>query len=323
MIQANIIKTETDLELLKPSRAYTISLKPQIIYAKSRFLPTLVSSQIHSQLEFQAVGSFFILVDGKLQKIPSNREDVFADDTLSIRDKRKLMSLLRYVVDEHEEDETQQDISLKDRLDTQFKVSDNLGRPIQALTLSTDTLEKTKSIPALSRLKRHLMSTGYFGPGLAAVMAKYGGNSEMAQVACRAGAVGGSVYLLGHGVKSVEDATDEGLVHVSLSDDTRIKTKHIVGMASDLPATLQHARKADSNSVTCSINIISSPLRHLFTAASENAPIPAVVIVMACSDDSQPPVYLQVHSEDTGECPSNQCKSFPTPFNLSYDEQTI
>lgn len=268
--------------------------------------------------------------DGKLQKIPSSREDVFADDTISVRDKRRLMGLLRYVLEDEGTIKNGTDTStLEAKLHDQFKLPEHLQVPVQALTLSTDTLSNTRFEPAMARLKLHLASMGYFGPGLAAVMAKYGGNAEIAQVACRAGAVGGFVYLLGHGVKAIQTASeDKLLMSIELSDGTVVKARHVVGIPSDLPnETLSAAgiRKEDeeTRNVAHRICIVSQPLRHLFVSASESGPVPAVAIVLV-GDGSKgkSPVYLQIHSEDTGECPTGQCKlsssSSSCPF---YDEQ--
>ena len=322
---SSIIRPGNTSDSLGPSRAYTVSLNPQIIYAKSRFLPTLVSSQLHTQLEFQAVGSFFILSDGRLQKIPSNREDVFADGTLSVRDKRKLMGLLRHVVDDQDEglEPEHHPRNLQARLQSQFNLPDSLIAPVQALTLSTTRAADTSFDSAIARLKRHLMSMGYFGSGLAAVMAKYGGNSEVAQVACRAGAVGGFTYLLGFGLSSaVTPAAADGLVEVELSDGTRVKTNHLIGTVDDLPlqllTRLGNEKSAPSLLVVAhNISIISSPLRHLFRSSSEVGTIPAVAIILIDSSSNETPIYLQVHSEDTGECPADQCKS-TAPSNASF-----
>lgn len=312
-LQPEFVKHEESSGLLGPSRSYTITLNPQIIYAKSRFLPALVSSQIHTQLEFQAVGSFYVLDNGNLTKIPSNREDVFADDSLSVRDKRKLMNLLRYVVDEHDDVVPEEDATLKVTLQDRFKLSQNLNGPVQALSLTTDTLDKTSFSVTASRLKRHFMSMGCFGPGLAAVMAKYGGSSEIAQVACRAGAVGGFVYLLGQGISSINQYDkDVDRIQVKLSDGIEVKTKYLVGSLSDLPSTqtsMSTPEPATDVQVLHRISIISNPMKHLFVPAVENGAVPAVAVILADPSGGQlPPVYIQVHSEDTGECPTGNCK---------------
>lgn len=237
------------------------------------------------------------------------------------------MGLLRYVLEEQNENEPSSS-TLDTRLRDQFKLPDNLRPPVQALTLSTDIMSNVHFDGAIARLKLHLASMGYFGPGLAAVMAKYGGNAEIAQVACRAGAVGGFVYLLGHGISTIEPPTEEAaLVSVKLTDGTTVKSKYVVGAALDLPGSIVASPTSSTEAdiiVAYQISIVSGSLRHLFASTSENGPVPAIAIVLVDDGSSdKPPVYLQVHSEDTGECPNGQCK-FPQLTLLSLrDEQTF
>lgn len=296
-----------DSTSLSPSRSYTISLNPQIVFAKSQLLPALVSSQVHTQLEFQAVGPFFVHGSDGLQKIPSNREDIFADDTLSQADRRKLIKLLRYVLDNTEEMPTS---SLAQQLRDRFKLPESLWPPVQALTLSTDNLQRTPFDTSMTRLKRQLTSMGYFGPGLAAVMAKYGGNAELCQVACRACAVGGGVYLLGHSITSLALPTnEESNIEVVLSDGTKVEARHVVGMSQDLPNTKPSSQSL--RQVIRRVSIVSAPLQHLFAPASESSPVPAVAIILVNDIPEEPPIFLQIHSEEAGECPQGQCKSRP------------
>ncbi|RMZ86204.1 hypothetical protein DV737_g332, partial [Chaetothyriales sp. CBS 132003] len=318
--------TAGPVSLLEPSRAYTLSLNPQIVYAQSRFLPALVSSHIHSQLEFQAVGSWWICRDGKLQKIPSTREDVFDDDSLSVRDKRSLMKFLRYVLQDDDAQneasaEAPPSTSLADALETRFRVPAALQAPIVALALSPQLAATTDFNYATTRIRRHMRSAGYFGPGLGAVLAKYGGNAEISQVACRAQAVGGGVYLLGTGLKAVhapstmpQDSVEAAasLTRVELSDGTEIKARWVVGGVDDLPPEVDRPLQDHQASPTVTtyhtIDIVSSPLQHLFPPTAENGHVPVVAIVLVLEDAAvdTAPIYLQVHSEDSGECPSGQ-----------------
>ena len=328
---ATVSAPHSNPERLASSRSYTLSLNPQIIYAQSAILPTLVSSRIHTQLEFLAVGSWWIHRAGTLHKIPSTREDVFNDESLSMKDKRGLMKFLRYVLNDEEDQssDTSADtqITLQDALTTKFKISDALQAPLQALALSPLPASLARFDTAILRIRRHMGSMGYFGPGFGAVIAKYGSNSEISQVACRAGAVGGSVYLLGHELQSLTTAadgltpsTDENgdqtmLIGCVLSGGTRIKSKIVVGSPDDLPKSEDNLSTSDY-SMWRSISIIADPLRQLFPQTAENGPIPAVAIALVESKDSdgpKAPIYLQIHSEDTGECPGGQCKflSFP------------
>ncbi|KAK4945142.1 Rab proteins geranylgeranyltransferase component A [Elasticomyces elasticus] len=315
---ASISKPSDDI--LGPSRSYTLSLNPQIIYAQSKFLPTLVSSKIHAQLEFLAVGSWWVHRHGALHKIPSTREDVFNDESLSMKDKRGLMKFLRYVLQDGDETttplENEAHMSLQTALETTFKVPASLQSPLLALALSPVPATSIPFDKALARIRRHMRSMGYFGPGFGAVIAKYGGNSEISQVACRAGAVGGGVYLLGQELRTFDtdpagtnDADTDPFLQGILADGTKIKSRFLAGTFDDIP-NMDPAltRENPSNAVWRSINIVADPLQSLFPQTSDNGPIPAAAIVLVDTGEAdKSPIYLQIHSEDTGECPNRQC----------------
>ena len=312
-------------KLAEQSRKYTLSLSPQLIYAQSKLLPALVSSRVHTLLEFQAVGSWWVYRGDKLQRIPSGREDVFADDTLSRKDKIALMKFLRSVVKEPEPEDTDDsegkvpeddDRPLATLLESDFKMSQSLQQPLLALSLSSSPASLTKSSYALPRIKRHMTSIGAFGPGFGSVLPKYGGNAELAQVGCRAGAVGGGVYVLGADVVGQESTDSPDHVKISLSNGETVTTSYVAGSMDDLSKLYWTRDRGSASNQNLAqsmhyIGIVSSPLTVLFPKTSENGPVPAGAIVLVDDNGDNgkaPPIYLQVHSEDTGECPSGQCK---------------
>jgi Rab proteins geranylgeranyltransferase component A len=271
--------------------------------------------------------------NGYLHKIPSTREDVFSDDTLSPRDKRSLMKFLRYVIsDPAPEAQPNQDATLSLTLTTQYVITASLHRPLLALSLSYHSAGAVKTRTAVPRIRRHMRSIGAFGPGFGAVMPKYGGGAEIAQVACRASAVGGAVYVLGRGLHQIIDpiersavgeSSSEELLRLELSDGEEIKTRFVTGGIPDLSPEVMKRPASDSDSdlttTTHSISIVSSPLEQLFPPTSESGPVPAGAIVVCGGDGDEPtslqastsemgPIYLVVHSSESGECPAGQCK---------------
>ncbi|KUL91651.1 hypothetical protein ZTR_01251 [Talaromyces verruculosus] len=315
---------------LSSSRAYTLSLSPQLVYTRSKLLPTLVSSRVYRQLEFQAVGSWWIYgksanpdddVSGQLRRVPSSREDIFADDTITMKAKRMLIRFLRNVNQPQQTDggseqpttEEDENLPLSEYLSTKFNTPSELHNPIHSLSLCQQAPHKTRANLALPRIKRHLGSLGVFGPGFGSLVAKWGGGAEIAQVGCRALAVGGGVYVLGRGIESVDiSKDDEGFHHLTLSDGEKIRSKSVAGSPWDLPEDAGSPSIA-TQKVARSISVVSSPLKRLFPITAEGGPIPAGAVILvpgeAISDDpSNPtPVYLLVHSSDTGECPDGQC----------------
>ncbi|KAH0558902.1 hypothetical protein GP486_004473 [Trichoglossum hirsutum] len=352
---------------LASSRSYCLSLSPQLIYNRSALLPILVSSKVFRQLEFQAVGSWWVyyplqavpdvasssIVDygeteqhqgpeeqpskrrrGELKKVPNGREDIFTDPTIDLKSKRSLMKFLRFVTDyENQPDvwESWASNPFSEFLASQFNFPPSLQTPVLALTMTLDAPDRTTTGFALPRIARHLRSIGVFGPGFGAVIPKWGGGAEVAQVACRAGAVGGGVYMLGNNVEVVNQGSENGThtsegdqgggrdgpVEVQLRSGDKIKTKWIVGSECDFPALKVSSGSSRELSSTKSISVVSSPLLPLFPTIAEGAPPAAGAIVVfppgslsVGPEDTPaggiPPVYLIVHSSSTGECPDGQ-----------------
>lgn len=301
-------------------RAYALSLSPQLIHAKSKLLSQLVSSRAYRQLEFLAVGSFFVYKPSSekpvLARIPSTREDVFSSTDLSARAKRQLMKFLKLVLSYREEASLPQWQEYATRPLAQFLtekmgLDEELRTYITTLTLSLDGQINVEN--GLETIHRHLTSMGVFGPGFAALYPKWGGGSEICQVACRAGAVGGGIYMLGTGIKEVrsEDSSDgEGLVELELSDDTVVKTRMLVRGSEEV-------HDIDATKVSRMVAVVDSPLSSLFETTVEGSPAPAVAVIalppgsVKTEDgiESKYPVFAIAHSGDTGECPTGQSKS--------------
>lgn len=387
---------------LSSSRAYSLTLSPQIIYTRSALLSQLVSSRAYRQLEFLALGSSYVLrkqdasqsssADSRpsLTRIPFSREAIFASQ-LSARSKRALMKFIKFVLsaesstgpsstqpdDQAQAQEAPGNISasasttpssilsshasspLSSFLSTQFSLDAELQAYVLALTLnlpfsSTQPTGNAGNPSATSQpgpqaattvsagmaaLRQYLNSWGQFGPGFAAVYPKWGGGSEVAQVACRAGAVGGAVYMLGRRVRriekegtrrgneqSVEESSQETttaaepLLRVELDDGTVLKTKRLVRGWTAEPATTMTAAGADEATaphveherIARLVAVVASPLAELFEATLEGAPKPAVATIAFPEQNeeglSSIPIYAFVHSSDTGECPVGQSK---------------
>lgn len=315
-------------EGLSFSRAYSIALAPQLIHTKSDLLSQLVSSKAFRQVEFLAVGSFYIFQPSEpagsrpsLNRIPSTREDVFSNTVIPARSKRSLMKFLKFVLAYDVEPNTdlwspRRDEPLVDFLASEFKLDERLRAYVITLTLSLDGAISVGA--GLAAINRHMASMGLFGPGFAAVYPKWGGLSEIAQVGCRAGAVGGAVYMLGTGITDVqvaEESTEdlELPLAISLSNDVSVKAKTLVQDSSNPTVGVTSLSRLTA--------VVNSGLSPTFEATVEGTPTPAISVVAfptgyVTTDDgevSEFPIYAMLHSSDTGECPKGQCKfHFPS-----------
>jgi hypothetical protein len=340
------------------SRAYTLALAPQLIYTESKLLPFLVSSKVYRQLEFLAMGSWWLYnpsgqqesegsekdgtSKGHLTRIPTTREDVvFSDKSIDLRSKRAVMKVLRFIIDYENQAEIWEPYSTRpfpDFLAEQFKLMPTLHDLFLALTLSPNTPQMTITSYALPRIARHLRSTGKLGAGFSSVISKWGGLSEIAQVGCRAGAVGGAVYVLGKGIEDVSSSSPPEpntsktpAVHESTTGTKTVKLQGGETVTTtwtiNAPSSDSKASSAPSQSGSRSISIISSSLLPLFPRLSEGAPVPAGAVVVfptgsieydATAPSDTPPVCLIIHSSDTGECPSGECKLSMASLFLNY-----
>ena len=325
---ARIVQSESSK--LGFSRAYSLALAPQIIYSKSVLLPTLVSSKVYRQLDFLAVGAWWIYEDGgeegsgSLKRIPGSREDVFADNTIDLRAKRSLMKFLKFITDPEafmQAIETSGHTSLEDFLSQEFNISLDLQPILHALTLSSMPASQTKTSFALPRILRHLSSIGVFGPGFGAVIPKWGGLAELTQVGCRACAVGGGIYMLGQAIQSAGHTTSDELARLRLDNGEEVKTRWRASQRGTPPTRSEDSTK--EKVLTRSVTIVSSPLSTLLPPIADGAPPSACTMVVFPPGSLQHdgsklnvPIYFMIHTSETGECPNGQSKTskFFTPL---------
>lgn len=295
-------------------------------------IPALVSSKIYRQLEFLAVGSWWIYDErtahvensrastsltsetsqARLSRIPGGREDVFRDKSIDLRSTRSLMKFLKTAADVESHAlvlERFGNMPFPSFLTSEFNIPDRLQLPLLALTSSMFPPGETLTSYALPRIYRHLSSIGIFGHGFGSIVPKWGGIAEVAQVSCRAGAVGGGVYVLKKGISAINfidgSSNQEYPLEVCLDRSEKIRTGWVVGTRHELPLERSEWSRGQFSEVSYSISIVSSALPTLFPALAEGAPTPAGAVVVF---QESHPVYLKVHSSDTGECPVGQCK---------------
>lgn len=189
---------------------------------------------------------------------------------------------------------------LEEFLASEFKLDEKLRGYVLALTLSHERGISVRD--GLAVLSRHLSSMGVFGPGFAALYPKWGGASEVAQVACRAAAVGGAVYMLGTGIASTAQADPSAELEIELSNGVTVRSRALVRGDDE---------GGSEETVARLFAVVDAPLESLFEAVVEGSPTPAVAIVAfpgGSFEGQEEPVYVMAHSSDTGECPSGQSK---------------
>ncbi len=120
-------------ELLRSSRSYNLDSTPKLLGSHDTLVETLIRSGVGRYLEFKSVDDIYILDQGSLEKVPSSKEDVFTNKSVSLIEKRKLMKFLTFAMDYEETNpifENTTDMTYIKFLEEKFKITGKLQQAI-------------------------------------------------------------------------------------------------------------------------------------------------------------------------------------------------
>ncbi|KAI8061549.1 GDP dissociation inhibitor [Gilbertella persicaria] len=194
----NIGKKQLFIDLLKHSRLYNLDSTPKLLGSREDLVEALVRSGVGRYLEFKNVDDIYIFDKAKkaLEKVPSSKEDVFTNKSVTLVEKRKLMKFLTFAMESNEQDpllEGTEQMSFAQFLQDKFKMSDKLQEAIVYAIALVDQIASVKV--GLQTTQAFVKAMGRFGKG-AYLCPLYGGASEIAQAFCRMCAVYGGIYML-------------------------------------------------------------------------------------------------------------------------------
>ncbi|KAK9870755.1 hypothetical protein WA026_009716 [Henosepilachna vigintioctopunctata] len=181
----------TQESLRKDSRKFVIDLCPKLQFARGDFVELLISSNIARYAEFRSISRVLTWINGNLEVVPCSRSDVFANNKVSVIEKRMLMKLLTSIEEDEKNPSVTEGTTFKDFLKSK-KLSENiLHFVLYALSMSTN---ETLWLEGIKKTKRFLNSLGRFGktPFLFSMY----GSGEITQAFCRLSAVFGGVFAL-------------------------------------------------------------------------------------------------------------------------------
>ncbi|XP_045478876.1 rab proteins geranylgeranyltransferase component A 1 [Harmonia axyridis] len=212
----------TQESLMKDSRKFIIDLCPKLHFARGVFVELLISSNIARYSEFRSVSRVLTWINGNLEVVPCSRSDVFANNRVTVVEKRMLMKLLTSIEGDEKNSTVPPETTYKSFLKGK-KLSDNIIHfVLYALSMSTDA---TLWLDGLRGTKRFLQSLGRFGktPFLFSMY----GSGEVAQAFCRLSAVFGGIFALNqplHGFLINPENVFQGLI----CGDQKITAPHMV-----------------------------------------------------------------------------------------------
>ncbi|KAI9097097.1 GDP dissociation inhibitor-domain-containing protein [Phlyctochytrium arcticum] len=225
--------TRVLLNLFRKTRNHNLELSPSLLLSRGDTVDLLVTSNVGKYLEFKALESIWYMRDGKAERVPGTKEDVF-DSPISLVDKRYLMRFLKSVGDREswEAKEGIDTTTFVDYMSAQGLSSQLRDVIINAIAFVTDRAI-AKSLTARAGLERtyqHMSSLGRWG-STAFLCGLYGTGSEICQAFCRQCAVYGGTYMLNVDINSIEEIAENSDVRfrLKLNDGTTFTSKYIVG----------------------------------------------------------------------------------------------
>lgn len=190
------------------SRSYSISLAPSLIPSVGPLIDSVIRSGVARYGRFKLLDSAFIYNASRtptVQQVPGSKEDIFRARDISLIDKRKLMRFLQFASGDFEskpELQGREQIGFDTFLKDKFSL-DATSRQGILYTLAYCEHDKEPTLPTLVRLRSYIRSVGKYGNS-PFLIGHYGGLGELAQGFCRASAVNGGVYILGHRILSLK-----------------------------------------------------------------------------------------------------------------------
>lgn len=192
---------------LTRSRDYAISLSPSVFPATGPLITALVQSGVARYGAFKLLDAIGIYgTNGTVETIPASKEDVFKSKALSLIEKRKLMKFLMFASGDFETSDTllgKEEIAFSEFLKgPEFGLSAELASAVAyalahcsvesgecvitnvVFTLFSRRPSSESTLPALSRLRRYIRSTGRYGNS-PFLVGHYGGAGELSQGFCR------------------------------------------------------------------------------------------------------------------------------------------
>ncbi|WFC97776.1 hypothetical protein MYAM1_000495 [Malassezia yamatoensis] len=218
--------------LLALDRHYSLSLRPTLLPAFGPTIEALVRSNVASYATFRLLDrvAVYEAESHRLQSVPASKSDIFRNKQISLADKRRLMRFLQIALEPSQPNHpaeaatpsSEQPALLADVL-KHLQIAERLQSAVQyGVCLAWNSMESTDS--ALHRTRRALKGLGRYGDS-AYLVGQYGGAGELAQGFCRAAAVKGATFVLGHSVQSLDYADGQWVLHLDGVDEVFTATQ--------------------------------------------------------------------------------------------------
>ena len=296
--------------LARLDRHYSLSVRPALLPAHGPMIEALVRSNVAAYATFRLLDrtGVYDRATHRVERVPSSKSEIFRHKHISLADKRRLMRFLQLAMGTDASEPalaSHQTESLSTML-ASLQLDARLTTAVQyGVCLAWDDNERTDT--ALARTHQGLAGLGRYGDA-SYLVGQYGGAGELAQGFCRASAVNGATFVLGHAIKSLEHNGEQWVLHLDGIDE--------VFSASQLACAPEAYAAATSDAITTppsslywhmAIVVVDAPIDWERMGDDPSTPETALLVLPPGSvEGAEHAVMVLMQGEGTFSCPKGQ-----------------
>ncbi|XP_068013765.1 rab proteins geranylgeranyltransferase component A 1 isoform X2 [Melanerpes formicivorus] len=187
-------------QIVREGRRFNIDLVSKLMFSRGLLIDLLIKSNVSRYAEFQNATRILAFREGRVERVPCSRADVFNSKQLTMVEKRMLMKFLTFCLEYEQHPDEYQDY--ESSTFAQFLSTRKLTASLQHFILhSIAMVSETdcSTLDGLQATKKFLQCLGRYG-NTPFLFPMYG-QGEIPQCFCRLCAVFGGIYCLRHSVQ--------------------------------------------------------------------------------------------------------------------------
>ncbi|KAI3627157.1 hypothetical protein CBS14141_001158 [Malassezia furfur] len=296
--------------LARLDRHYSLSVRPALLPAHGPMIEALVRSNVAAYATFRLLDrtGVYDRASHRVERVPSSKSEIFRHKGISLADKRRLMRFLQLAMgtDANESALASRKHEALSTVLASLQLDARLTKAVQyGVCLAWDDSERADT--ALARTHQALAGLGRYGDA-AYLVGQYGGAGELAQGFCRASAVKGATFVLGHAIKSLEHDGKQWLLRLDGIDEVFSATQLACAPEAYAAATGEAtAAPAPSLYEHMAIVVVDAPIDWERMGDDPSTPETALLVLPPGSvEGAENAVMVLMQGEGTFSCPKGQ-----------------
>lgn len=178
---------------MKFPRRFNIDLQPKFVYSIGEVVDWTINCGVSLYLEFKPLEAGVVWDSSGIRRVPCNKSEIFADETLTVVEKRHLMKFIEFCSKLIESGNFDFETKFKNAMDEK-KLPLHLQNILMYSVLLIEN-EETSLGDALIRMEKYVTSLGIYKENCALLYPMYG-SSDIPQGFCRMCAVYEGTYVI-------------------------------------------------------------------------------------------------------------------------------